>query len=80
MNRAALEDLVHALMRAVLLRLARENALRLNAQANPSGAERGEPVQARGREGDPVVGTDGARQPQLTEETRELGGDALRLG
>ena len=46
-NRLGLQGLVHSLMGAVLLRVARANALVLNAQSHPPHVELREPMNAR---------------------------------
>src|SRR5688572_21590694 len=66
-NGTLLQRLVHALVRAVLLRVRRQDALVLNAQTEPPHVERREAVQRRRREGDAVVGPHRPRQAELTE-------------
>jgi hypothetical protein len=63
---------VHALVAAVLLRVARLDALDGDAQAQPPDGELGEIEQGIGAgEGHAVVGADGARQAALAEELLE---------
>jgi len=60
-NRALLQRFVHALVGAVLLWVRRQDALVLNAEAEPPHVERREAVQRRRSEGDAVVGPHRAR-------------------
>src|SRR6266850_1952217 len=70
-NGLALEGLVHALVRAVLLRRGREDPLVLNAQAQPPDVERRQPVNAARGEGYPVVRTNRARQAIFAKQAIE---------
>ncbi len=79
-DRFAFEGAMHALVRPILLRLPREDALRLDAQPDPPDTQGRESVQACRGEGDAVVGANGTREAVLAEEALELDGDALRLG
>src|SRR5258705_9585487 len=62
---------MHPLMRAVLLRLARKNALVLNAQPHPPHIELREPVNAGRGERDAVVRANRAREAVLTKQVVE---------
>ena len=72
-NRPALQRLVHALVGAVLLWVRGQDALVLNAQAEPPHVERREPMQRGGRERHAVVGPHRPRQPIFAEEAIEDG-------
>jgi hypothetical protein len=54
---------MHALVGPILLRPARMDALVLDAEAHPPDIQLGEAVDARRREGYPLVGPDRPRQP-----------------
>jgi hypothetical protein len=56
---------------AVLLRVARQDPLVLNAQAHPPHIQVGKPVNAGGGEGDAIVGADGVRKAVLAEQPVE---------
>ena len=71
---------MHPLVGPVLLGTGRQNPLVLQAQPDPPHVELGEAVDARGGEGDAVVGANSARQPVLAKEAIEDGADALALG
>ena len=62
---------MHALVRAVLLRVGRQDPLMLNPQAEPPHIERRQAVQRRGGEGHAVVGAHRARQAVLAEQPIE---------
>ena len=62
---------VHPLVRAVLLRVRGQDALVLNAQAQPPHVERREAMQRRRREGHAVVGAHRQREAVLAEEAIE---------
>src|SRR5262245_62581305 len=62
---------VHALMGAVLLRMARLGPYRANPQADPPHAQRRQPVQARGLERGAIVGLDGGWQAHMEEQSIE---------
>ena len=79
-GRIAFEGLVHALVGAIRLRLRGPDALELDAEPQPPDVELREAVDARGGEGDPVVGANGMRQAVVTEETLEDGPHAVALG
>jgi hypothetical protein len=59
---------VHALVRAILLRLARQDPLVLNAETHPPDIQLGESVNAGGRERDAIVGADRPRQAMRAKE------------
>src|SRR6266851_787626 len=60
-----LQGEVHALVPAVLLRLARLDPLDQNAEPQPPHGELTQPVESMpGRKGHPVVGPHGAREPE----------------
>src|SRR5437773_7562025 len=67
-------------MRAVLLRVGRQNPLVLNAQAQPPDVELGEAVNPGRGEGHPIVGANRAGQPVLAKQSVEDGAHALPLG
>ena len=67
-------------MGAVLLRLAGQDPLVLNAEAHPPHIELGEPVNAGGGEGDAIVGPDRPRETVLTEQPVEDRPHAQALG
>ena len=69
-----LQGEVHALVTAVLLRMARFDALDGDAEAEPPDRQLGE-VEERVRAGErnAIIGADGAWQPALAEETLESG-------
>ena len=74
-GRFLLERQVHALVPAVLLRMAGLDALDGDAQAQPPYGQLGEVEQRIGTgDGDAVVGADGARQAALEEQLLK-GGD-----
>jgi len=73
------ERFVHPLVGAVLLGLGGEDALVLNAQAQPPDVELREAVNARGGEGHAVVGADGAGQGTLAEQPVEDRAHAVAL-
>src|SRR5215467_8741991 len=75
-----LERAMHAFMSAVLLRMAREDPLVLNPQAEPPDIELRQPVDARGREGHAIVRANRLGQALLPEEAIEDGADAHALG
>ncbi|MGE5802373.1 MAG: hypothetical protein ACM358_08930 [Gemmatimonadota bacterium] len=52
---------MHALVRAILLWLARQDPLVLDAEPHPPHIQLGESVNAGGRERDAIVGADRAR-------------------
>src|SRR5690349_15845422 len=70
-RRLCLERAMHALMAAVLLRIAGLDQLRQHAQSYPPGRESGESCQRVGGEGHTVVGSDQLWQSVLVEQTRE---------
>ena len=69
---------MHALVRAVLLRMGGQDPLRLDAEPNPPHAQRRQPVQAGRRERHAVVGADRAREPIVAEQPLEDGLGAHR--
>ena len=70
---------MHPLVRAVLLGLGGEDALMLNPQPQPPHVELGQAVDPGRREGDAVVGADGAGQAVLAEQAVEDGTHAEAL-
>jgi len=63
---------MHALVAAVLLRMAGLDALDLDAQPEPPDGELGEVEEGiRTGEGNAVIGTDGLWQPELLEDGLE---------
>src|SRR5262245_53591960 len=79
-NRIGLERLVHALVGAVLLRLARKDPLVLNPQPHPPHIQLRQSVDTRRRERDAIVGADRARQTILAKEPVEDGTHAVAFG
>lgn len=79
-NGGALQRPVHALMRAVLLRSSRMDALMLNAEPHPPDIELRQAMDAGRGERHPVVGADGQGQSILAEGALEerFDADALR--
>jgi hypothetical protein len=67
-----LQSEVHALVTAVLLRVAWLDALELDAESQPPHRQTRQPIEGVGAgEGHAVVGTDGARQTDLLEGALE---------
>jgi len=82
-NGLALESFMHPFVRAVLLGLGGEDALVLNAQAQPPDVELGEPgepMNAGGAEGDAIAGADGARQSVFAKQAVEDGAHPVAFG
>jgi hypothetical protein len=74
------EGAVHAFMGAVFLGAAGVDALVDDVEAHPPDVEEGEPVNGLGREGDAVVGPNGAGQAVVAEGALEDGARGHRLG
>src|SRR5213594_4751668 len=70
-GRLGLQRAVHAFVGAVLFRMARLDALLGDPEADPPDVHRAQPMDARGAEGGPVVGADGAGQADVAEESVE---------
>ncbi len=70
-SRVLLQRLVHALVRAVLLRARGVDALLRDAELQPPGVELAQTVDTGRREGSAVVGADGIGQTELTEQALE---------
>src|SRR5882762_1934692 len=79
-NGLGLERFVHALVRAILLWLARQDPLVLNAETHPPHIQLGESVNAGGCERDAIVGADRSRQAMRAKKAIKDRAHALAFG
>ena len=79
-NRLGFQRLVHPLVRPILLRMRRQNALVLDAEPEPPHIEGRQTMNRHRGEGHAVVGADRAGQSVLPKQPVEDGPDALPSG